>query len=93
MWEPAAFAMHDKTGPSFQFSYPQWQPLVQAALMELDPIQLRERIQVAETAIAVRLGEIGSNPADHAERYALADAVASLRFLKREQGKTPDETA
>jgi hypothetical protein len=52
--------------------------------MELDTLKLRDRIEAAETAISRRLQSIGLNPNYHAERLAISDAVANLRFLKRE---------
>ena len=70
--------------PSSDYLYPDWQPQVQAALVELDTLKLRDRIEDAEKAVSRRLQAIGLNPKHQAERLAISDAVATLRFLKRE---------
>jgi hypothetical protein len=74
----------DKDRPSSDYLYPDWQPQVQAALVELDTQKLRDHIEAAETAISHRLQAIGLNPNHHAERLAISDSVATLRFLRRE---------
>jgi|GEM_PF-6472010 hypothetical protein len=70
--------------PSPDYLYPDWQPQVQAALIELDPLKLRDRIEAADLAVSRRLQSISLNPNHHAERLAISDAVATLRFLRRE---------
>lgn len=70
--------------PSPDHLYPDWQPQVQAALVELDILKLRDRVEDAEVAISRRLQAIALNPNHHAERLALSDSVATLRFLRRE---------
>jgi hypothetical protein len=57
------------------FPYPEWQKSCQAAVVELDRAKLRERIAAAEASAA---------PVSPAERQAIADALATLRVLKRE---------
>jgi hypothetical protein len=70
--------------------YPQWQPEYQAALLELDPGRLLERIKAAETAIFHRLQTLSRVPDCHAEREAINDALTSLRVLKRDSLGFPD---
>lgn len=71
--------------------YPQWQALYVAAMLENDHTKLVERLNDAEAAIFNRLQELsGSNHGE--ERTALADAIRSLRVLKRESLKFPDWT-
>jgi hypothetical protein len=76
--------MSDPSCEPSNYTYPEWQPQVQAALVELDLTQLPQRIEAAEIAISNRLQSIGLNPNHHAERLAISDAVANLRLLKRE---------
>lgn len=59
------------------------QDLYAAALLELDPAQLKVRIEKAEQAIAVRYAAL--DPAHDAEEaQRIADATHSLSFLRRE---------
>lgn len=63
--------------------YSEWQKPYQQALIELDQKKLREHIAAAETAISTRLKAIAGSSNHHAEREAIADALSSLRVLKR----------
>jgi hypothetical protein len=81
--------MSDPNQSSPVYLYPEWQPQVQAALLELDLVKLAERIQTAEAAITARLHSISLNPNHHAERLAISDALATLKFLKREYTNQP----
>ncbi len=82
--------MADTSFPSPKILYPEWQNEFQAALLELDPEKLRERVAAAETAIFNRLQAISQGSNHTAERQALEDAFASLRVLKRENLGFPD---
>jgi hypothetical protein len=64
--------------------YPEWQKPCQAALVELDRAKLQERIAAAEAAITSRLNAASAVPVSPVERQAIADAMATLRVLKRE---------
>jgi hypothetical protein len=78
---------------SSDVSYPAWQPAYKAALVELDPKKLRERVQAAEDAIFNRLQELAqnSNSQEHkAERQAIEDALANIRALQRDKLGFPD---
>jgi hypothetical protein len=78
-------------GPSaFELLYPEWQKAYRAALLELNPQKLAERVQTAETAIFNRLQEISQNSDSKAERQAIEDALATLRVLKGELLGFPD---
>jgi hypothetical protein len=70
--------------------YPEWQHEYLAALVELDPKTLFERVAAAETAIFNRLQSISHNPDSHAERQAIEDALVGLRILKRDNLGFPD---
>jgi len=78
----------DSQVPKFQ--YPEWQADYQAALLELDPTKLPERIATAEGAIFQRLQSIAENANHCAERLAIQDALVSLRVLTREKLNYPD---
>lgn len=61
-----------------------WRELYRAALLEVRPEQLRQKIDAAETAIRRRMAEIGENNASWGdERHALDDALHGLRILVR----------
>jgi hypothetical protein len=82
--------MTDPSSPSPKILYPEWQLEYQAALLELDPKQLMERVKAAETAIFNRLQVISGSNDSHAERQAIEDALAGLRVLKRDNLGFPD---
>jgi hypothetical protein len=78
--------MQASSSPS-NFRYP-WQHDYEAALVELDPEKLSERIHTAEAAIFNRLQELAessSNADQKAERQAIEDALAGLRVLQRDK--------
>jgi len=82
--------MATEDSPSPEILYPHWQNEYRAALVELDPEKLSERVAAAETSIYKRLQQI-SQGSDHlAERQAIEDAVAGLRILKRDSLGFPD---
>ncbi|HEY4902598.1 MAG TPA: hypothetical protein VIH89_03915 [Candidatus Sulfotelmatobacter sp.] len=76
--------MSDQLRPTENLLYPEWQPQVQAALLEFDLAKLPERIKAAEIAISTRLKAITLYQDHHSERVAISDALATLNFLKRE---------
>jgi hypothetical protein len=82
--------MAESGSPSAKILYPDWQQEYQAALVELDPNKLRERVETAETAIFKRLQAISQNPDYRTECEAIEDALASLRVLKRDELGFPD---
>ena len=71
----------------------EWQRCYEAALLELDPAKLPERIEDAYRAILMYMEVAGAN-CSVVERQAMADALANLRVLRREV-RTPmrDSTA
>ena len=78
---------------SSDVSYPAWQPEYKAALLELDPKKLRERVQAAEEAIFNRLQELAQNSnsqENKAERQAIEDALTNIRVLQRDKLGFPD---
>ena len=59
-----------------------WRLSYQAALLELDPVKLPQRIERAYSAIQTCLNAHPNG--NGAEYQALADALANLRVLRRE---------
>ncbi len=80
----------EPSSSSSKILYPEWQHEYFAAIVDLDPQTLFDRVTAAETAIFNRLQAISHDPNSHAERQAIADAVASLRILKRDNLGFPD---
>jgi hypothetical protein len=68
---------------------PSWQELYKAALLEVEPEQLRRRIHAAEKAIQQRSAEL-RQAGSHAneEQVALADALRALRVLVQNECET-----
>jgi CheY-like chemotaxis protein len=60
-----------------------WRELYYAALVELHPAKLKQRVELAQAAIEQRLQE-KTSPPDAIERQALSDAISALRSLARE---------
>ena len=58
-------------------AHPEWQQLWQAALFELDPVKLLERIDHARNAVLNCIEET------HSKQAALRDALAALDCLRR----------
>jgi len=67
---------------SIDLMYPAWQAPLQAALLEFDPAQLRQRIAAAEEKIQQRLKELDGEADGRAERQSISDALSILSFLK-----------
>lgn len=82
--------MEDKDFSSNPILYPEWQHEYSAALVEIDPRKLLERVTAAETAIFKRLQAMSASANNDAERDAIEDALAGLRILKRENLGFPD---
>jgi hypothetical protein len=76
--------------PAESLKYPEWQKVLQEALLELDTDKLKQRVAAAETAIFKRLQAISQSSDHNVERQAIEDALASLRFLKRQSLDFPD---
>jgi len=64
--------------------YPTWQQPYHDALLELNPEELVQRVNEAETAILSRLQEIRLSSDSHLEVQAIEDAINGLRVLKNE---------
>ena len=69
---------------------PEWLQAYQAALLEVDPAKLRDRIAHAYAAIQAYRDEAARNRSgiDH---EALSDVLSNLRVLGREAGLSPND--
>ena len=76
--------------PSAEILYPHWQNEYRAALVELDPEKLSERVAAAETSIYKRLQQIAQSSGHQAERQAIEDALSALSALMIERLDFPD---
>ena len=66
-----------------------WQELYKAAILELDPMQLQDRVKAAESAITAR-ASLGVQ-ISRDERRAMDDALSALRMLKRGRACRPSD--
>ena len=70
-----------------------WEELYRAALLELRPEELRQRIEIAEKAIQGRIIELRLNDSSSLEEsQALEDALRGLRVLAGTECKPPRST-
>ena len=60
---------------------PQWKRLYEAAILELDPAKLLERIAVAQSAVLDQMEDGFSKPSDR-QQLALCDALHMLSTLR-----------
>jgi hypothetical protein len=63
-----------------------WQQKFEAALLEADPQQLPQLVEMAEAAVFLRLQSLANSPDGHVEQNALNDAMRTLRVI---QTKSP----
>lgn len=70
-----------------------WRELYQAAMLELRPEELQQRIDEAERAILQRFAELRLDDSGSAEESrALDDALRGLRVLASTECKVPQST-
>jgi hypothetical protein len=60
-----------------------WAVLYQAALLELDPDQLKQRIEVAQEAIRRQMVALDHRGQITEDRQSLEDALRTLNLLQR----------
>ena len=80
----------DNTPSTPNLRFPDWQLEYQAALLEVDPQKLPERVKAAEAAIFLRQQALVHSSDGHAERQAIEDAMHALRFIQTEKLGYPD---
>lgn len=91
--QSVARAMTRENFSPLNLPYPAWQSAYETCLSELEPKKLLERVHEAEAAIFNRLQQLAQSPESSdqkAERQAIADALATLRILKRDKLNFPD---
>jgi hypothetical protein len=69
--------------------YSSWQKPYLDAMLEMNPVRLKELVACAEAAIELRLRELADSPDAQAERQSLADARNGLLVLKTETQAVP----
>jgi ketopantoate hydroxymethyltransferase len=60
---------------------PQWKRLYEAAILELDPAKLLQRIAVAQSAVLDQIADGSSKPSD-GQQLALHDVLHMLSTLR-----------
>ena len=83
-------ADHDNAPSTSNLRFPEWQVAYQAALLEVDPQKLPERVKAAEAAIFLRQQAMIHSSDGHVERQAIEDAMRALRFIQTEKLNYPD---
>ena len=83
-------ADQDNAPSTSNLRFPEWQVAYQAALLEVDPQKLPERVKAAEAAIFLRQQALVHSSDGHAEREAIEDAMRALRFIQTEKLNYPD---
>ena len=61
--------------------YPTWQEPYRAAVIEINPRFLKQKIEAAEQAAKLRLQELENSADGREERIALTDALTALKIL------------
>jgi hypothetical protein len=69
----------------------EWQQAYQAALLEVDPAKLGDRISHAYAVIQAYRDEAAKNDAE-VDHEGLSDALSNLRVLRREAGLPANHT-
>jgi hypothetical protein len=80
----------DENTSRSHIKYPHWQREFEAALREVDPQSLRQRVDVAEAALFLRLQALVGNPEGNEERQAITDAIETLRAIQSEKLGYPE---
>jgi len=66
-----------------ELQYPRWQRLLEAAILEFDPVQLCVRLQEVEVAVSTRLQELTSQKGSQDEHQALTKAILIMQTLEK----------
>ena len=83
-------ADEDASSANQKLRYPDWQREFEAALAEVDPQKLPQRVKAAEGAIFLRQQALSDAPDHRAEQQAIADAMRKLRLIQTEKLGYPD---
>lgn len=81
----------DRKRPVRQMTKPVWQALHKAAILETNPVELRRKIDVANTAIRERIDELANNQESTSveERQEIMDALNGFQILQLRNSQTP----
>ena len=75
--------MASRSSPSPRYSYPEWQPQYEAAIMETNPEKLSVRTQAARDAMETRLKALSQSSDGESEREAIQNGFSALEALGR----------
>ena len=70
--------------------FPDWQLEYQAALLEIDPQKLPERVKLPKLLSFLRQQALVHRSDGHVEREAIEDAMRALRLIQTEKLNYPD---
>jgi hypothetical protein len=65
-----------------------WKQVYQDALLEIDKIRLRPKLEAALKAVQDRMFEVRSDPTDRRELMELEDAKHTIVFLRKDELQT-----
>ena len=88
-----AYSITEHDSSPSNLRYPAWQREYEALLLEANPAELLKLVHKAEAAIFNRLQALARPPemTDHkAEEQAIAEALRTVRVLKRDKLQFPD---
>jgi hypothetical protein len=74
------------------FKFPAWEPEYKAALLEVDPAKVPERVAAAEAAMRQRMRAIFGRTDRDTERQAIGKALSALSVLKETSFDWPCDT-
>lgn len=83
--------MAARSSTSLKIDFPEWQPQYVAALLEVNPIHLRKRVEEAQAALLSRLQVLTRCSGHGAEIQAIENALGALQVLAQEILKPPLE--
>jgi PAS domain-containing protein len=79
-----AFVFHDGCAAAVWEPIKDWRGIYLAALVEVDPVQLKRKIEIALAAVQQRAEEVKRlHGGPHPEEQSLRDAASALQSLKR----------
>jgi hypothetical protein len=69
--------------PTEAITYPTWQPELRAVMLEIDPIKVKEKLALAESAMAKRAAQL-TKPEDEAELRAMKEEAERMKLALAE---------
>ena len=80
-----AFVFSDGCNAAIWEPIKDWRESYLAALLEVDPVKLKQKLEVAQAAIESARDPRNTNPQTTRERQAISDAASVLNSLRREK--------